>query len=79
MKKTSGITKVRMLLARLAQALDKKVQPQSFQVSNQVLALKRPIITTHKTRGKLIPKWQGPHVVYETYMNGAYKVVNGEV
>ncbi|KAL0299016.1 UNVERIFIED_CONTAM: hypothetical protein Sradi_6561400 [Sesamum radiatum] len=35
----------------------------------------RPIITTHRTGNKFLPKWDGPYVVKEAYTNGAYKLV----
>ena len=40
-----------------------------------ILALRRPIITTHKTEGKFTSKWDGLYVVQEIYINGAYKIV----
>ena len=42
------------------------------------MALRRPIVTTHKTGGKFTSKWEGPYVVYEVYTNGAYKIVDVE-
>ena len=38
--------------ARLSKAFNKKVRPSSFQVGDLVLALRRPIIMTHKTKSK---------------------------
>jgi len=64
--------------ACLARAFNKKVQPLSFQVDDQVWALRRPIVTTHKTWGKFTSKWEQPYVIYEIYTNGAYKIVDGE-
>jgi len=40
------------------------------------LALRRPIVTTHKTGGKFTSKWKGPCVAYEVYTNGAYKIID---
>ena len=62
----------------LARAFNKKVQPLSFQVGDQVLALKRPIIMAHKTECKFAPNWEGPYVACEVYSNGAYKIVDGQ-
>ncbi|KAM0971135.1 hypothetical protein PS1_019325 [Malus domestica] len=45
--------------ARLSKAFNKKVRPRSFQTGDLVLALRRPIITTHKTKSKFISKWDG--------------------
>ncbi|KAL0295506.1 UNVERIFIED_CONTAM: hypothetical protein Sangu_2507700 [Sesamum angustifolium] len=46
-----------------------------FQVDDLVLAVRKPIITTHRTGNKFLPKWDGPYVVKEAYTNGAYKLV----
>ncbi|KAM1996392.1 hypothetical protein ACFX15_029344 [Malus domestica] len=40
-----------------------------------VLALRRPIITTHKTKSKFTSKWDGPYIIQEVYTNGAYLIV----
>ena len=61
--------------ARLLRAFNKKVRLRSFQVGDLVLAIRRPIITTHKTRSKFTSKWDGPYVVQDVYTNGAYKIV----
>ncbi|KAL0368459.1 UNVERIFIED_CONTAM: hypothetical protein Scaly_1064800 [Sesamum calycinum] len=61
--------------ARLSRAFNKKVRLRSFQVGDLVLAVRRPIITTHRTGNKFLPKWDGPYVVKEAYTNGAYKLV----
>ncbi|XP_069145417.1 uncharacterized protein [Solanum lycopersicum] len=62
----------RLRLAEL-KALDEK---RCFQVGDQVLAVRRPIITSHKSGGKFTSKWDGPYVVQEAYSNGAYKHVD---
>ncbi|KAL6315846.1 hypothetical protein AAG906_008233 [Vitis piasezkii] len=56
-------------------AFNKKVRLRYFQVGDLVLAIRRPIITTHKTGSKFTSKWDGPYVVQEVYTNGAYKIV----
>ena len=61
--------------ARLSRAFNKKVRPRSFQVRDQVLAVRRPTIISHKSRRKFTSKWDGPYVVREVYTNGAYKIV----
>ncbi|CAL9014029.1 unnamed protein product [Prunus brigantina] len=61
--------------ARLSNAFNKKVRPRSFQVGDLVLALRRPIITTHKTGSKFTSKWDGPYVVQEVYTSSAYKII----
>ncbi|CAM8997431.1 unnamed protein product [Rhodiola kirilowii] len=64
--------------ARLSRAFNKKVRPRSFQKGDLVLAVRRPIITSHKTGSKFKAKWDGPYVVQEAYTNGAYKIMDQE-
>ncbi|KAF7150025.1 hypothetical protein RHSIM_Rhsim02G0128300 [Rhododendron simsii] len=61
--------------ARMSKSFNKKVRLRSFQKGDLVLAVRRPINTTHKIGGKFISKWDGPYVVQEVYSSGAYKVV----
>ncbi|XP_061999282.1 uncharacterized protein LOC133716611 [Rosa rugosa] len=61
--------------ARMSRAFNKGVRPRSFQVGDLVLAVRRPIIMTHKTGPKFKSKWDGPYIVSEVYTNGAYKIV----
>ncbi|RVW34665.1 hypothetical protein CK203_106423 [Vitis vinifera] len=61
--------------ARLLRVFNKQVRLRSFQVGDLVLAICRPIITTHKTKSKFTSKWDGPCVVQEVYTNGAYKII----
>ena len=58
----------------LSRAFNKKVRPRSFQVRDQVLAIRRLIVVSHKTRSKFTSKWDGPYVIKEVYTNGAYKI-----
>ncbi|KAL0430526.1 UNVERIFIED_CONTAM: hypothetical protein Sradi_0678600 [Sesamum radiatum] len=61
--------------ARLSRAFNKKVRSRSFQVGDLVLAMRRPIITTHRTRNKFTSKWDSPYIIKEVYTNGAYKLI----
>ncbi|KAB2608599.1 S2-RNase [Pyrus ussuriensis x Pyrus communis] len=61
--------------ARLSKAFNKKVCPRSFQTGDLVLALRRPIIITHKTKSKFTSKWDGPYVIQEVYTNNAYLIM----
>ncbi|KAK4580976.1 hypothetical protein RGQ29_024579 [Quercus rubra] len=56
----------------------KIVKPRSFQVGDLVLAVQRPIITTHRIGNKFTSKWDGPYVVQEVYTNGAYKLIDND-
>ncbi|KAI4365094.1 hypothetical protein MLD38_021113 [Melastoma candidum] len=62
--------------ARMSKPFNKRVRPRSFQVGDLVLAVRRPIIVTHKTESKFTSKWDGPYVVQEAYTGGAYKIVD---
>ncbi|XP_015170845.1 uncharacterized protein [Solanum tuberosum] len=64
--------------ARLSRAVNKKVLLRCFQVGDQVLAVRKPIITSHKSGGKFTSKWDGPYVVQEAYSQGAYKLVDAD-
>ncbi|XP_074299136.1 uncharacterized protein LOC141630170 [Silene latifolia] len=75
-KRLEAQQKLQCYQARLSRAFNKKVRPRSFQVGDIVLSVRRPIITSHKPVGKFTSKWDGPYVVQEVYMNGAYKIVD---
>ncbi|KAH0650426.1 hypothetical protein KY284_030338 [Solanum tuberosum] len=62
--------------ARLSRTFNKKVRLRCFQVGDEVLAVRRPIITSHKSGGKFTSKWDGPYAVQEAYSHGAYKLVD---
>ena len=64
--------------AHLSSAFNKRVKPQSFQVGDLVLAIRRPIIITHCIGNKFTSKWDGPYVVQEVYTNGAYKLIDND-
>ncbi|XP_074293171.1 uncharacterized protein LOC141620118 [Silene latifolia] len=64
-KRLKAQQKLQCYQARLSRALNKTVRPRSFQVGDLVLAVRRPIITSHKPVGKFTSKWDGPYVVQE--------------
>jgi len=39
------------------------------------LAVRQPVVMTHKTRGKFQPKWEGPLIIETVYSNGAYHLI----
>jgi len=41
-----------------------------------VLAVRRPMVMIHKTKGKFQPKWEEPFMVETIYSNGAYRLTN---
>jgi hypothetical protein len=40
------------------------------------VVLRRPIIITHRTKGKFEPKWEGPFIIEQVYDSGAYQLVD---
>ena len=74
-KRLQAQQKLECYQARLSRAFNKKVRSRSFQVGNQVLALKRPIIMTHKIGSPFTRKWEGPYIVREVCTIGAHKIV----
>jgi len=77
-KRLQAQQKLECYQARLSRAFNKKVGPRSFQVGDQVLAVRRPIIASHKTGSKFTSKWDGPYVVKEVYTNGAHKIIDAD-
>jgi len=61
--------------ARISKAFNKKVKQRVFQEGDLILAVRRPIIMTHKTKGKFQAKWEGPVVIETIYSNGAYRLM----
>ncbi|GAA0183009.1 hypothetical protein LIER_30500 [Lithospermum erythrorhizon] len=61
--------------SRISKSYNKKFHQCSFQVSDMILSIRRPIIT-HKKGKKFEPKWDGPYVIQEVYTNGSYKMVD---
>jgi ribonuclease HI len=60
----------------MVRAYDKLVKRRVFRKGELVLVLRRPIVVTHKTRGKFEPKWEGPYVIEQAYDGGAYQLVD---
>jgi hypothetical protein len=61
---------------QMSRTYDKMVRHRAFKEGDLVLALRRPIIVTHKTRGKFEPKWEGPYVIEKVYDGGAYQLID---
>ncbi|XP_070049542.1 uncharacterized protein [Nicotiana tomentosiformis] len=64
--------------ARMSRSFNKRVRLRSFQVGDQVLVVKSPIITSRRFGGKFSTKWDGPYIIQEVYSSGAYKIVDSE-
>jgi len=65
---------IELYQARISRAFNKKVKERTFKKGDIVLAVRRPMVMTHKTKGKFQPKWEGPFVVESVYSNGAYRL-----
>jgi len=66
---------IELYQTRITRAFNKKVQERTFKKGNLVLAVRRPMVMTHKTKGKFQPKWEGPFVVESVYSNRAYRLI----
>jgi hypothetical protein len=64
----------------MVRAYDKLVKQRvfrkGFRKGELVLVLRRPIVVTHRTKGKFEPKWQGPFVIEQVYDGGAYQLID---
>ena len=49
--------RIELYQARISNAFNKKVKEKTFQKGDLVLAVRRPVIITHKSKGKFQPKW----------------------
>ena len=66
---------IELYQARISKAFNKKVKQMVFQKGDLVLAVRRLMIMTHKTKGKFQPKWEGPFVIETVYSNRAYCLI----
>ena len=66
---------IELYQARITRAFNKKVKEQTLKKGDLVLAVRRSMVMTHKTKGKFQPKWEGPFVVESVYSNGAYRLI----
>ncbi|KAK1644749.1 hypothetical protein QYE76_062554 [Lolium multiflorum] len=62
----------------MVRAYDKLVKHRVFRKGELVLVLRRPIVVTHKTKGKFEPKWEGPYAIEQVYDGGAYQLVDSQ-
>ena len=66
---------IELYQARITRAFNKKVKERTFKKGDLILAVRRPMVMTYKTKGKFLPKWEGPFVVESVYSNGAYRLI----
>jgi hypothetical protein len=60
----------------MVRVYDKLVKQRVFRKGELVLVLRRPIVITHKMRGKFEPKWEGPFIIEQVYDGGTYQLVD---
>jgi hypothetical protein len=60
----------------MVRVYDKLVKQRTFWKGELVLILRRPIVITHKTKGKFEPKWEGPYAIEQVYNGGEYQLVD---
>jgi len=77
-KRLQAQQKLECYQACLSRAFNKKVQPSSSQVGDQVLAVRRLIIISPKSGSKFTSKYGGCYVVRELCTNGAYKIMDAD-
>ncbi|XP_020253934.1 uncharacterized protein LOC109831000 [Asparagus officinalis] len=67
---------IELYQARISKAYNKKVKERIFKKDDLVLAVRQPMVMTHKTKGKFNPEQEGPFVIESVYSNGAYRLIN---
>jgi len=67
---------IELYQARILKAFNKKVKERVFQKEDLILAVRRPIVMTHKTTGKFQLKLERHFVAETVYSNGAYRLAN---
>ena len=75
-KRLQAQQQIELYQARISKAYNRKVRDRAFVKGDHVLAVRRPMVMTHKTKGKFQAKWEGPFVVESVYSNGAYRLAN---
>jgi hypothetical protein len=60
----------------MVRAYHKLVKQRVFRKGKLVMVLRRPIVVTHKTKGKFEPKCEGPYAIEQVYQGGAYQLVD---
>ena len=51
--------RIELYQARISKAFNKEVKERVFQKEDLILAVRRPMVMTQKTKGKFQPKWEG--------------------
>ena len=77
-RRLEALQSVELYQARMAGSFDKRVRQRAHKKGDLVLAVKRPMVFAHKSKGKFEPKWEGPFVIDKVFSNGAYALLNME-
>ena len=77
-KRLQAQQQIELYQDRISRAFIKKIREQIFKKGDLVLAVRRPIIMTHKRKEKFQLKWVGPFVIESVYSNGAYRLITPE-
>jgi len=57
-KRLQAQQQIELYQAQITRAFNKKVKERSFKKGDLVLTVRRPMVMTHKTKGKFQPKWK---------------------
>src|SRR3954462_9381097 len=77
-KRLKAQQQIELYQERMARAYNKGIRLRTFEKGKLVLMVRRPMETTHKSRGKFQPKWKRPFIVETVYSNGAYRLITME-
>src|SRR4051812_41709524 len=77
-KQLKAQQQIELYQARTARAYNKGIKLRTFEKGELVLAVRRPMDTAHKNRGKFQPKWEGSFIIETVYSNGAYRLISME-
>ena len=58
-KRLQAQQQIKLYQARIFRAFNKKVKEQTLKKNDLILAVRRPMVMTHKTKEKFQPKWEG--------------------
>ena len=66
-KRLQAQQQIELYQARISKAYNKKVRERIYKKGDLVLAVRQPMVMTHKIKGKFNLKWEGPYVVESVY------------
>jgi len=74
-KRLQAQQQIEFYQARIFRAFNKKDRERIFKKGDIVLPVRKLMVMTHKTKGKIQPKWEGPFVVESVYSNRACRLI----